>query len=41
MHNSNYDLKFILPVLAHLKKGEDVGGAWVDGSFSYKNIPKL
>ena len=40
MHNSNYDLKFILPALARLQKGVVVNGAWVDGSFSYNFIPK-
>ena len=39
IQNSNYDLKFILPALVHLKKGEVVHGAWVDGSFSHNIIP--
>ena len=40
MHNSNYDLKFILPPLVRFQKGEVVDGAWVDGCFSYNIVPK-
>ena len=40
MHNSNYALKFILPALERLQKGEVVDCTWVDGSFSYNIIPK-
>ena len=40
MHFCNYDLNFILPVLANLQKSEIVDGAWIDESFSYKILPK-
>ena len=40
MHNSSYDLKFILPVLAGFQKSEAVDGKWVDGSFSCDIITK-
>ena len=40
IHNSNYDLKFVLPALAHLQRNGTVDDAWVIDSFSYKIIPK-
>ena len=40
MRISNHDLKFIIPALEHLQRGEIEDGAWIDGLFSYNIIPK-
>ena len=38
-YNSDYGLKFVLPALACLQKGEVIDSALIDGSFPYNNIP--
>ena len=41
IHNSNYDLKFILPALARMhREGGGVDCPWVNSSFIYNIIPK-
>ena len=40
MHNSNYDLKYVLPTVAQLQRNGAIDDVWVEDSFSCKIIPK-